>query len=231
MVEPLRFCSFRRLISCVKETERSQSRPVHIDIHRLFVVSQYRLDKCIVGRRIVREPTLYHLLKHDPDFLVCQLQVIFQFSTTIQCSFLHPQVTTGQKQAPDSIGIAVQLTEYNLFVNPCMEGFALQQVFHHRLYLRFSFPDQLSHKAVGTGIRPIGCKTSLIQIMNDRPRIINVRRFPKSKAVIPGPDFLFFRKPEFIHSSKHFFFRESKYFFVLTGSRSNYLQIIQIGKD
>ena len=39
VVEPLRFCSFRRLISCVKETERSQSRPVHIDIHRLFVVS------------------------------------------------------------------------------------------------------------------------------------------------------------------------------------------------
>ena len=31
-----------------------------------------------------------------------------------------------------------------------MEGFALQQVFHHRLYLRFSFPDQLSHKAVGS---------------------------------------------------------------------------------
>ena len=117
MIEAFRFRSFRRLVARIKRTESSQRSPIHIDIHGLCVIQQQCLNKCVIGRGVLRKPAIYHMPEHQPYFLICQRQRIIAFTVIpIYGITLHFQIAAGQKQAPDSMEIMIQLTEYNLFI-------------------------------------------------------------------------------------------------------------------
>lgn len=54
-----------------------------------------------------------------------------------------------------------------------------------------AFTDQFSNKGVGTGICPISPNFFLVKKIDDRPWIVDILSFSKSKPVIPGFYLLF----------------------------------------
>ena len=129
----------------IKAAEHFYGDPVHVDIHRLYVVYQQGADEVIVILT-PGKPVLHHIFKHNMDFLVGQGQFILHMPCPLHKSFpRNLQVAAGKKQAPDCILLLIQLVIYNLFINFHAKGFAVQQVFESLFNVRPAFLNQLFH--------------------------------------------------------------------------------------
>ena len=155
MVEAFRLLPGRP-VPGVEIAEALQGHPVHIDIHRLNVIRQQRPDKIVIAAVILRKPVPNHAFEHEADFPVRQRQRVIAPSCLLgKFRILHFQVPAGQQKAPDGILFPVQLIVYNLLVYLHPDCFTLHQAFKILLYLLAALPNQLPHKAVGAGVRPV----------------------------------------------------------------------------
>ena len=166
MVKTFRIRFFGRMCPCIEIAERCEGDSVHVSIHGIDIPQHQRLDKSIIMGRILPKPPFNHPFKHQANFHIRKLQpVLFPSSCGIYLVTLYLQISAGQKQTPDSVLLVIQLIKNDLFVNLCFVSLVLQQVLHGHLYIRTSFPNQFTDKAVCTGIRPISSYLSLIQII------------------------------------------------------------------
>ena len=217
-------------VSRIKIAETLQGHPVHIDIHRLYIIQQQRPDEIIIAAVVLREPVPYHALEHQPDFPVRQRQgVIVPARLHRKFRILHFQVPAGQQEAPDGILFPVHLVVYNLLVYLHPNRLTLHQALKILLYLPAALPNQLPRKAVGTGICPVGAKLPCLQIIQDRPWIIDVPLFSECESVIPLLHLILpLRHSIFSQCGEYFFFRKAKTVCILLRCRCHYRQIVQV---
>ena len=98
------------------------------------------------------------------DFSIGKRQVIIGAPCFLhKCQSGNFQIAAGQKKAPHGIFPRMQLIVYNLLVDFQMKRAAVQQLFKSLFDVYFSFPEQLFHQAVRTGICPVGAYPLFIQ--------------------------------------------------------------------
>ena len=139
------------------------------------------------------------------------------------------QIPGCKKQAPDRIFIFFQLFKDNLFIKRYRNLFPSEKLLHFFLDLTGGCPDKLIHQPIRACGCPVSLKTSFIQIIGDRPRIVDIFFLPKGKTVIPFLHFFFFRRqPRLLKGIKNLLLRKAKALLVFPSCHGDHIQVVQI---
>ena len=118
-------------------------------------------------------------MEHNFHFQICDSQLIlWSLQKPIFLCKLptakHSQISAGKQKAPDCSLIFTHQAVYELLINRYVQMLPGKKSLKTLFHISISFSEQLTHQTVGTCVGPVSSKFPFVQIIDDRPGIINI---------------------------------------------------------
>ena len=150
----------------VEQAERVEGDIVHVAVHCVEVAREQRLDKPVVIRGALLEPSSHHCVEAEHYLAICQRK--FVGAPLVDRLTKHDlEVSVGKQQGPHGSRFASQLTEGNLLVKDFGNRASLQETLKIFLDLRITLAHEFARQGIAACVRPVWLSCAVLEVIGD----------------------------------------------------------------